>query len=71
MIYSIILHFILETYLYIVYRKDIQVELKKDYNTKRYNNGEPVLDGGGWYRTQAYRGNRKSLPPLIIISNYN
>ncbi|KAI7860453.1 hypothetical protein BDC45DRAFT_494473 [Circinella umbellata] len=43
--------------------KDIQVELKKDYNTKRYNNGEPVLDGGGWYRTQAYRGNRKSLPP--------
>ncbi|KAI9270400.1 hypothetical protein BDA99DRAFT_501656 [Phascolomyces articulosus] len=45
--------------------KDVQVELKKDYNTKRYNSGEPVLNGGGWYRTQAYRAINQALGRCI------
>ncbi|KAI9495389.1 helicase C-terminal domain-containing protein [Zychaea mexicana] len=45
--------------------KDVQVELKKDYNTKRCKDGEHVLDGGGWYRTQAYRAINQALGRCI------
>ncbi|KAI8144490.1 helicase C-terminal domain-containing protein [Fennellomyces sp. T-0311] len=45
--------------------KDILVDLKKEYNTKRYKSGDPVLDGNAWYRTQAYRAINQALGRCI------
>ncbi|CDS02763.1 hypothetical protein LRAMOSA00167 [Lichtheimia ramosa] len=45
--------------------KDLQIELKRDYNNARYKKGDQVLDGTEWYNTQAYRAINQALGRCI------
>ncbi|KAL1928650.1 hypothetical protein VTP01DRAFT_2436 [Rhizomucor pusillus] len=45
--------------------KDIQVELKRDYNDNRRKRGDNVLSGAEWYRIQAFRAINQALGRCI------